>query len=734
MTAILRQFAGLADEDFDVGIQDALASIGRFAGVDRSYLFLIDGAYMDNTHEWCAPGIQPEIENLQQVPFDTIAWWQPRLRRGESIYIPSVAALPKERAAERELLAAQGIQSLIVVPLMGPEQLHGFIGFDSVRRPRSWAEPAKLLLRAVADTLIGALLRRDALAALQQSERRFRTLVRRSSDVVMILDADGGLRYLGPSALSILGWDDHCSSPKRYLDAVHPEDRELVSDALVRAVEAKGEHITIGDHRLRCCGDDSYIWCQTTATDLRDDHAIAGIVINAHDISRRKEAERELQHRAMHDALTSLPNRALLDDRLEQLLLHKQRFGGQVGVVFIDLDNFKLVNDSVGHRAGDQLLLDAATRLSDEIALGDTVARFGGDEFVILLDGGEQRTPASMVREAERLLEVLTHPFRVAGRAYSITASAGLAVSNGFASPHDLLRDADAAMYQAKYKGGARLQCFDAPLRARLLARVDMEHDLRGSETRGELSLLYQGVFNVHDLKLRGSEALLRWTHPQRGSVSPGEFIPVAEETGLIVPIGLWALDSALQQLRSWIDGFESAAEMTLAINLSARQLVAPGLALQIETALNRHRIPAAKLALELTESAVMNEIESGTRALHDLRELGVTLAIDDFGTGYSSLAYLRDLPIDVLKIDRSFVDAMLRSERDRHIIAVITALGQKLGMTTVAEGVEHEAQLRTLRVLGCDRVQGFHLMRPEPPAAMAQRLTIIDAERLATV
>jgi diguanylate cyclase (GGDEF)-like protein/PAS domain S-box-containing protein len=730
MTAILRRFAGLGDQAIDAGIDEALASIGHFAGVDRSYMFLVDGEYLNNSHEWCAPGIPPEIHVLQQVPWETIHWWRPRLEAGESIYIPSVADLPETRIAERELLGSQGIRSLIVVPLMGPDQIKGFIGFDSVREHRTWSEQAILLLRAIADVIIGSLLRRDALKALHQSEQRFSTLVRRASDVVMILGDDSCLRYLGPSACQILGWDEQLAPETRYLDAVHPDERERVHDALKRAVVLPGEHVDIADHRLRC-GDENYIWCQATATDLSADPNIRGIVINAHDISRRKEAEQTLRHRAMHDSLTALPNRVLLNDRLNQLLLQAQRFGHQVGVLFIDIDSFKLINDAIGHHAGDQLLVDAAQRLQHHLVLGDSIARFGGDEFVVLLQG-EKRSQEAMLIEAERLIEVFTPPFIVEGREYLITASAGIAISDGFNSPGDLLRDADAAMYVAKERGGARVQCFDAALRTRLLERISIAHDLRDCESRGELRVQYQPLLTASGRRLVGAEALLRWEHPTRGLVSPGDFIPVAEETGLIVPIGTWVLDESLRQLRCWLDDLNDPddqagdqGDLSIAVNLSSLQLQSPGIVTLVEEMLHRHRIPPHLLVLELTESMVMNDAESSNGTLHQLRELGVALAIDDFGTGYSSLAYLRQLPINLLKIDRSFIEAMTDSERDRRVVAVICSLGHELGMETIAEGIETERQLEMLRGMRCDLVQGFHLGRPTTPEAIAKLLEL---------
>jgi len=594
MTAVLRRFADLGDCDIDTGIEEALASIGHFAGVDRSYLFTIDGDYINNRHEWCAQGITPEIANLQQVPYATVGWWQSRLAAGETVYVPSVADLPEERSPEREILGAQGIQSLIVVPLMGPDRVHGFIGFDSVREPRAWSEQAILLLRAVADVIISGLLRREAAQALH--------------------------------------------------------------------------------------------------------------------------------HSAMHDALTSLPNRALLNDRLSRMLARARRFGDKVGVLFIDLDHFKLVNDATGHDTGDKLLIEAARRLSDQLALPDTIARFGGDEFVVLLHG-EERSQEAMIAEAERLLEILGEPFVIDRAAYRITASAGFVASRGNDSPQDLLRDADAAMYVAKERGGGQVHCFNSALRTRLLKRLRIAHELHDCETRGELKLQYQPFFTPHGAQVLGVEALLRWQHPTRGLIPPDEFIPIAEETGLIVPIGKWVLDQALRQLRRWLDLVGDSCALSVAVNLSPLQLQSPDIAGLIEASLQRHRISARRLVLELTESMVMNDADGSRSSMHRLQELGVALAIDDFGTGYSSLAYLRHLPISILKIDRSFIQAMTQSERDGRVVAIICSLGQELGMTTIAEGIESAGHLDMLRGMRCDLAQGFWLMRPSEPQAISDLL-----------
>lgn len=722
MTSILRRFADMADQEVDAGIDDALASIGTFAGVDRSYLFQIDAdlARIHNTHEWCAPGIAPEIDNLRDLPFDTIHWWRPRLLRGESIYIPKIQALPDARAEERELLRAQGIQSLIVVPLMAPERLRGFLGFDSVRRQRRWSQAANLLLRAVADIIVGGLARHEAFTALAQSEERFRTLVRRSSDVVMILGADTRLRYLGPSAESVLDWPVAERAGTRYLDAVHPDDAAAVGDLLDPAASAGAAQpqLMLPDHRVRA-GDGGWRWCSAVATDLHADAVIGGMVLNLHDITRRKEAELALQHQALHDPLTALPNRALLADRLAHALLLARGSGQHIGVLFMDLDDFKLINDSIGHRAGDALLMAMARRLREALEPQDTVTRFGGDEFVVVLEH-RGADPAAIGAAADRLLRLVAAPLRIEGREYNVTASAGLVISAGDESADELLRDADAAMYRAKAQGGGQVQRFDAPMRAALLKRVELGRALRGSEHRGELALAYQPVFDTQEHRLVAVEALLRWPGAPV-SAAPTDFIPVAEETGLIVPIGAWVLDQALAQLRRWLNAQPQRPGIvpSMAVNLSVHQLMAPELEQMVAAALERHNIPPWLLSLEVTETAFMTEAQGAIEALERLRALGVRIAIDDFGTGWSSLAYLRNLPVDALKIDRAFVQAMPQSERDRRIVGVIVNLGREMGLTTIAEGIETDAQLALLRQLGCEGVQGFGLMPPGQPEAI---------------
>ena len=385
MTDILRRFAGLTDHDLDNGINASLASIGEHVAVDRCYLFMVstDGTVVRNTHEWCASGISPEIDNLQDLPFETISWWKPRLEEGDSIYIPCVLELPDTRRAERDLLAAQSIQSLLVVPLMDADRLRGFLGFDSVRQQREWSEEAQLLLRAVADILVGAIGRRDMLSLLRAKERHFTALVEYSTDVLMVLNRRNCFSYLTPTAVRLLGLSEDSEGERSFLDYCHPSDRNALRAAL--AATQSGSIECLPDFRLKSASG-GWSWLMGTARDLSDDPAVNGIVVNAKDINDRKEAEESLQVQAIYDSLTGLPNRSFFSELLFNAIGRCQRSGERLGILFIDLDHFKLINDGEGHRVGDELLVDVAQRMRRYLRQEDTIARFGGDEFVAMLD------------------------------------------------------------------------------------------------------------------------------------------------------------------------------------------------------------------------------------------------------------------------------------------------------------------------------------------------------------
>ena len=462
----------------------------------------------------------------------------------------------------------------------------------------------------------------------------------------------------------------------------------------------------LGSLRIGFAGDVKF-----AAREMQVLTTFANHVSAAVDNTRLFEAVRA---KSLHDPLTGLANRTVLLDRLEQAQARSQRSGSCVAVLFLDLDRFKLINDSLGHDAGDELLVAVAQRLLTGLRPGDTAARFGGDEFVVLCE--DVAGPHEALALAERMSETLLPPFSLAGEDAFVTASVGVAMSSG-AGPDagELLRDADAAMYQAKARGPARCELFDKQMRQRAIERLEMENDLRRALDNGQMRIHYQPNVRLSDETVVGVEALIRWRHPQRGLVAPADFIPLAEETGLIVPIGRWVIETACRQLGDWVRrrGCD-APPLYMSINLSPHQLKDPDLVNDVATALLRTGVTADSVCFEVTETALIDDVQGASTVLQRLRTLGVRIALDDFGTGYSSLSHLHTLPVDILKLDRSFIARLSPEARGRAVVAGMVDLAHALDLTVVAEGVETEAQLVDLRKLRCDVVQGYHYCRAQ--------------------
>jgi diguanylate cyclase (GGDEF)-like protein/PAS domain S-box-containing protein len=477
-------------------------------------------------------------------------------------------------------------------------------------------------------------------------------------------------------------------------------------------------HVLIGD-RLRPWGVLS-----ACVTDMRafDAHDRAFLQSVAHVIGAavaRRHAEEQARHEALHDPLTGLPNRALLVDRLAQAL--RRRSSGRTAVFIVDLDDFKVVNESLGHSVGDELLCEVGPRLAAALRQGDTIAHFSGGSFAVVCESIDDELHAG--RLAERLTGAFAAPFVLSGEQLFVSASVGVVVSTGIEGAGELVRDADAAMSRAKEAGKNRYELFDPRLRERAVARLRTESDLRRALGRGELRVHYQPFWSLPDRGLAGVEALVRWEHPERGLVSPGEFIPVAEDSGLIVPIGTWVLREACRQLAAWRREHPAAADLKLRVNLSARQVAQPGLIDVVRAALDDHGVDPASLGLEITEGLLLQDSDAVGATLTGLKGLGIALVLDDFGTGYSSLSYLKRFPIDQLKIDRSFVFELEEREENRALVTAIVGMAGALGLSVVPEGVETEGQLAFLQNLGCEYAQGFLLARPLPPDQLAALL-----------
>jgi diguanylate cyclase (GGDEF)-like protein/PAS domain S-box-containing protein len=439
------------------------------------------------------------------------------------------------------------------------------------------------------------------------------------------------------------------------------------------------------------------------------------------DAIERQATEDGIRHRALHDPLTGLPNRVLFHDRLEHALARSARHSSIAAVLFLDIDRFKLVNDSLGHHIGDELLAAATPRLKQAVRASDTVARFGGDEFGILLEDLTEEHDA--IEMAERIAAVFTRPFVLAGNEHFVTTSIGIALARDGQRANEMIRDADAAMYRAKERGRARYEVFDEVMRGRAIARLRVENELRRALERDELVLEYQPVVSLAQKRIVSVEALLRWQHPERGTVSPNEFVPIAEEDGLIEPIGRWVLETACRDVAEWHRVRPDEAPIGISVNLSAVQLARRGLADVVETALRGGAVDPSFLSLEITESMMLQDAESLTEVLHELKATGVRLVLDDFGTGYSSLGYLTRMPLDALKVDRSFVDGLGVEPRATAITEAIIAMSRALSLEVVGEGVETPLQADELARLGCDLAQGFLFARPMPPTAITRML-----------
>ena len=569
--------------------------------------------------------------------------------------------------------------------------------------------------------------RKHAEHALARSEERFRGLVQNGAELIVVLGTDGTVQYASPSVESLLGIPGDEATGAKLARYVHPEEKLPFKHLLEEALRSPRVNLTEA-FRMRH-SDGQWRHVEAVCRNLTDVPEIGGLVLNVRDVSERKALEDELAYRAYHDSLTELPNRALLTDRLAQALARGTRNGRRTAVLFVDLDAFKVINDSLGHRQGDQMLVCIAQRLRASVRPGDTVARLGGDEFVVLLEDIVDEEDATQV--AERVLEQLKRPLTLGERELYIGASIGIAVSGPQPTlADDLLRDADMAMYAAKNRGKGLYAVFEPDMSSQPLERLELEADLRRALERDELRLHYQPILELETGRLNGVEALLRWQHPTRGLVAPLQFVPLAEETGLIVPIGRWVLEEACQQASAWHAVHPSGPPLVMSVNISGRQFRDPALVEDVANALRASGLAPERLRLEITESVAMEAGMGTIQTLQALKGLGVHLAIDDFGTGYSSLSYLKRFPVDTLKIDRSFVDGLGEDSQDTAIVRTVITIAKMLNLGVTAEGIETLEQLNELRSLECDEGQGFYFARPAPSQALER---LVEVGRLET-
>ena len=555
---------------------------------------------------------------------------------------------------------------------------------------------------------------RELAQALRAREARFRSLVQNGSDLFLVVGRDGRIRYESPAVERILGFGagDRVDQP---LDGVvHPEDLTNATMLLGTIADQPGADVG-GEVRLahRDGGWRTFEW---TARNLLDDPSVEGYVINAHDVTERTALEEQLRHQAFHDPLTGLANRALFSDRVGHALSRRRRERDMPAVLFLDLDDFKTVNDTLGHGQGDRLLVEVARRIADAIRPGDTACRLSGDEFAVLLD--EIGDVAQATEVAERVLQRIADPILL-DRELSITASIGLALVDAeVREVEDVLSRADVAMYAAKAAGKARVRAFEPAMRDRAWTRLELEGELRRAIERREFSVVYQPIVDLTSGATLELEALVRWDHPKRGRLAPDAFLEAAEETGLILPIGRLVLDAACRQVRAW-QATSGRETLGLSVNLSSSQFLDPALPETLQAVLAATGLDGDTLKLEITESA-MFDADASDLVMRRIRAMGIRLAVDDFGTGYSGLSYFQRFPLDTLKIDRSFVARMGRDARSDAIVNATIAFGKALGLVVTAEGVETQEQLEHLRASGADRGQGYLFAKPLDAGAVA--------------
>ena len=545
-------------------------------------------------------------------------------------------------------------------------------------------------------------------ADLAKREEHFHSLVQNSSDVITLIGRHGSIRYQSASVERILGYKEDELLGKPFGDLVHPDDRTQVLRRIEEAINIVGPPIAV-ECRLRRV-DDSYCPTEVTITNLLELPAVRGLVLNTRDVSERKALEEKLTHQAFHDSLTNLPNRAAFRIGLDHALHGGSE--GRIAVLFLDLDDFKAVNDTLGHDIGDQLLVAVGARIASTLRPGDTVARLGGDEFAVLLKKMEDEQIAGRV--AERITRQLVPPFAIGGKEIAIRASIGIAgLVSGQEAADELIKNADVAMYMAKSKGKARFVQFEATLASAAIDRMELEHDLRTALEEKQFFLQYEPVIMLESGAIQSVEALVRWNHPRRGLLAPVDFIGVAEQSGLIIELGRWVLQQATRDARRWQVRYPSVPAMQISVNLSGRQLERSELIKDVVDAVDAAGLDPQSLILELTESVLLADTEPVARTLQELRSLGYSLALDDFGTGYSSLGHLRDFPVDILKMDASFVAGIGRGMADGAILRAIIGLANSLGLMTIAEGIERQDQLAALNAMGCNAGQGFYFSKP---------------------
>lgn len=710
IAALSRRFIALDCGRVDAAIGESLEEIGMFIGADRAVRFSLaaSGEAASRLQVWSRIGTRPGAE----AGFPACPWYQQRLGQQDPVFIPAVLDLPDQAAVCREFWADQGIGALIGLPLTVQGEPRGLIEFQAAQPQPLWSDQDLRIMVMYGEMVCNALARRAAEEATRASEERYRTIADYNYDWESWIGPDRSLLYVSPSCERITGYPPalFLQDPAFIERLIHQDDLPLWKDYMGDETRVEGDamdfRIFRRDGRMR--------WVSQVSRRVYDQQGKhLGLRASMRDITDRKFMEKQLEYESLHDPLTGLPNRVLCLDRIKRAMdRSKRRDNYFYAVVFMDLDRFKIINDSLGHSVGDWLLVETSERLLKGVRELDTVSRFGGDEFILLLE--DLTMPREAIRIIRRIQRILAEPFVLQDHEIKVTASFGLVLSpTGYAKAEDLLQHANIAMHRVKETGRGHMKVFTSRMLEMAIQRMTLESEVRRAIAAGEFFLEFQPIVDLPTGRPVGFETLIRWNHPQRGLVPPGEFIPTAEETGLILDLGAWVLRQSCLTLARWTRELPQARDLFVSVNISGRQFTAVDLVEQVRKILDETGIPARCLKLEITETSIMERAESSVEKLTRLRQLGVTLSVDDFGTGYSSLSYLQRFPLDVLKIDLSFVRGIDHSQENLEIVRAIINLAHNLGLKVVAEGMERDSQREALLALGCEFGQGYMFARP---------------------
>lgn len=728
LTALSVELLRTPSDDLGRAVRAALERLGVLWGADRGYQVLVEGERMQPAHIWTVAGVPAPFEAGQSLPVATFPAWQQALAKRHAVRIPSVAQLPEDWASERAALREKGVQSLIAAPLVERGNLVGFVGFEAIRTARDWSDDAERGLRAFAELLAALLGRQRHDAERLAAETRYSEAIDDIQEIVFQTDARGRWTFLNPAWERVTGFSVSDALSRPAFEFAHPDARRLGLMPFKPLIRGESDHCR---YELRCLTrNGGERWLEVYARLRRGPHGeVVGTCGTLMDITERKAAEEEIRQLAFYDPLTGLPNRRLLIDRLHQAMATSGRNRQHGALLFIDLDNFKTLNDTRGHHMGDLLLQQVAGRLRGCVRQNDTVARLGGDEFVLLLtqlSGLPQQAAAQVAIIGEKIRVALGAPYDLGNGPYYSTPSIGATLFFDHEWPVDeLLKRADVAMYQAKAAGRNALRFFDPALQKEHSSRLRQAKDLNGAIGRGELHLLYQPQLDAQG-EVVGAEALLRWRQPGRGTVSAAELIPQAIEAGLIFSVGRWVMEEACKRLADWATD-PQLAHLTLAVNVSLPQLQQTDFVPQLLSTLHASKANPRRLRLELPERLFTDDIDTIAAKLQALRWHGIGLALDDFGTGQGSLLRLQQLPLDQVKIDARFVRGLVGDANDAAVARAIIAMGRALGLTVVAEGVERPDQRQRLLDLGCRCFQGYLFSRPVPHRVFKTRLRSLN-------